>query len=111
MNNTAIEAGVRAARVLIHAEHKPTTPKEIAALDELLGSLRAAMKEVADGSVFQAVQKVLRMHAIGNTPLVSAIPPDRRKLLASRIARGFAIEHIRSLGAGNDAASTTGGAS
>lgn len=98
MNNTAIEAGVRLARVLIHAEHKPTTPKENDALDELLGSLRAAMKDVADGSVFQAVQKVLRMHAIGNTAIISAVPPDRRRLLASRIARGFAIEHIRSLG-------------
>ena len=97
MNHTAIEAGARAASVLIHAENKPTNAKEKQELEAVLESLRAAMRNVQEGSVYQAVCKVLRAHGVAGSTTITRVRPDRRKLLASRIAMAFALEHIRSL--------------
>ena len=97
MNNTAIEAGARVASVLIHAENRPKNDKEKQDLELVLESIRAAMRTVKEGSVYQAIRKVLRAHLVAGTSTITGVHPDRRRLLASRIAMGFALEHIRSL--------------
>lgn len=97
MKAIAIEAGARVASVLIHAENKPKNEKQRQELEEVLESIRAAMRDVKEGSVYQAIRKVLRAHLVAGTSTITGVHPDRRRLLASRIAMGFALEHIRSL--------------
>lgn len=112
MKPSAIEAGARVASVLIHAEHKAPpilTQQDRADLASVIQSLTVAMRDVRDGSVYQATRKVLRAHLIAGTSTVTRIHPDRRRPLAAAIARGFAIEHLRSLAQADAVAS--GGAS
>jgi hypothetical protein len=112
MKNTAIEAGARTASVLIHAENRPKNDKEKLELEAVLESIRAAMRNVKEGSVYQAIRKVLRAHVVAGTSTITGVHPDRRRLLASRIAMGFALEHIRSLTTAEKSApaARTGGA-
>lgn len=111
MNETAITAGARAASVLIHAEHRPTTDQERADLAAILHSLSAAMRTVKDGSAYQAVTKVLRAHSVAGSTVLAGVKPERRRLLASRITTAFALEHLRSLAERRPASTTsTGGA-
>lgn len=101
MKAIAIEAGARVASVLIHAENRPKNDKEKQDLELVLESIRAAMRTTPpggmEGSVYQAIRKVLRAHLVAGTSTITGVHPDRRRLLASRIAMGFALEHIRSL--------------
>lgn len=96
MNENALKAGVDAARAIITAEVKPTKISEQAALDDLLLSLRGALKDIGERSPYQAIAKVLAKHSLAGCPLVTKVAKDRRSLISGRIALGFVHAHLRS---------------
>lgn len=97
MNETALRNGCNAARAIITTEVAPASVPQQAAVEDALLAFRAALKDIGDRSVYQAIAKALARATLAGCPLLTRVSKDRKTILAGRIATAFVYAHLATL--------------